>query len=323
MEGFDVTGLTTDTLEQRLLELESVVARLRAEQLVVLREVDRRQVPLGDGCRTLAEWVAGRLDVTRETALRLTAACRLLDDSPLEEELSEGSSFDRVHETARLEAAGASEETLDRSRRFDLTGVRRLVAQHKRMSRVDEREAFEGRRVMVQPSLDRSHSRLWGDLPGLDAAVFEQYRLQPHHITRRAAGGTNHPNNLTTLCCRGCSLRRYHQTTRSEVTTSMLSTSCRGARDGLPHRPRLTGRRWPVAPRAQADATLGHREQMTVDLRKPALLQRAQAGPPSREASVKRSEGPPGVIRVPARVLRPPRRLPSPTALLLSGGKPT
>jgi hypothetical protein len=169
----DVSRLTTDTLEQELLELESIKARACARQVVVLREVDRRQVPLGDGCRTLAEWTAGRLDVTRETALRLTSATRLLDDSPLEVELSEGASFDRIYETARLSAAGASDQVVDRSRGFDLTGVRRLVAQHRRMSRIDEQEAFEGRRVMLQPSLDRSHSRLWGDLPSLDAAVFE------------------------------------------------------------------------------------------------------------------------------------------------------
>jgi hypothetical protein len=174
MEGFAVSRLTTDTLEQRLLELESVVADARAEQLGLLREVDRRQVPLGDGCRTLAEWVAGRLDVTRETALRLTAGSRLLDESPLEQGLSEGLSFDRVYETARLAAAGADEETLEGSRGFDLTGVRRLTAQHRRMSRVDEQETFDARRLMVQPSLDRSHSRLWGELPGLDAVIFEQ-----------------------------------------------------------------------------------------------------------------------------------------------------
>jgi hypothetical protein len=96
VEGFDVTGLATDTLEQRLLVLELLKARVSAEQLGLLRGVDRRQVPLGDGCRSLAEWVAGRLDVTRETALWLTAACRLLEESPLEAELGEGSSFDRV-----------------------------------------------------------------------------------------------------------------------------------------------------------------------------------------------------------------------------------
>jgi hypothetical protein len=40
------TDLTTDTLEQQMIELESLKSRLTARQLVLLREADRRQVLL-------------------------------------------------------------------------------------------------------------------------------------------------------------------------------------------------------------------------------------------------------------------------------------
>jgi hypothetical protein len=32
------------------------------------------------------------------------------------------------------------------------------------------------------------------------SGCWSRYRLQPHHITRRADGGSNHPDNLTVLC---------------------------------------------------------------------------------------------------------------------------
>jgi hypothetical protein len=55
-------------IEQQLLRAESTNAQLRGAQMVLLREVDRRQTVNADGCRTLAEWVAGRLDVGPDTA---------------------------------------------------------------------------------------------------------------------------------------------------------------------------------------------------------------------------------------------------------------
>lgn len=54
---------TTDALEQRLLHLESVVAVVRAEQTEIVAELDARQVPMGDGCRSAVEWLSGRLNL--------------------------------------------------------------------------------------------------------------------------------------------------------------------------------------------------------------------------------------------------------------------
>jgi hypothetical protein len=71
--------LTTDTLEQQLLNAESTIARMRAAQMTIIGEIDRRQVPLSDGCRSLAEWVAGRLDVAPETAKALVSTSRRLE----------------------------------------------------------------------------------------------------------------------------------------------------------------------------------------------------------------------------------------------------
>ncbi len=45
--------LATTAIEQKLLESESVIARERASQMSLLRELDRRQVALRDGHRSL------------------------------------------------------------------------------------------------------------------------------------------------------------------------------------------------------------------------------------------------------------------------------
>ena len=104
--------LTTDQLEQQLIGLETYVAQARARQISLLREADQRQAPLADGCRSLHEWTAGRLDIAPETAKQLVTAARVLADQPqLEETLEAGvASFDRILATGQLAAAGAASD---------------------------------------------------------------------------------------------------------------------------------------------------------------------------------------------------------------------
>ena len=51
----DFETATTDTIEQQLLRAEATIAQLRGAQMALLREIDRRQTPLADGCRSLVE----------------------------------------------------------------------------------------------------------------------------------------------------------------------------------------------------------------------------------------------------------------------------
>jgi hypothetical protein len=103
----------------------------------------------------------------------LVQAAKLLETEPgLAGELAEGeASYDRTVATARLAAAGADAGTVERSRGFDLAGVSRLTARHRRLTRRDEREAFRGRFFVIQPSLDESWADLWGGLPGFEAEM--------------------------------------------------------------------------------------------------------------------------------------------------------
>jgi hypothetical protein len=174
-----IDRLTTDALEQQLIGLESIVAQARARQLTLLREADQRQTPLADGCRSLQEWTAGRLDIAPETAKTLVAAARILENlADLEESLGSGlASFDRITATAQLVTAGAPVERIEQSAGFDIPGVRRLTALQRRMTRTDQQQVFSDRFLSMQPTLDRTAYRLWGQLPGADGELVEQALL--------------------------------------------------------------------------------------------------------------------------------------------------
>ena len=103
MEGQALYELSTDRLEQFLIRSETAIGQVRAAQLTVLAEMDRRQVAMADGCRTLAEWVAGRMDVAPETATTLVQTLRCVEaNAPLTDELGNGrATFDRVAAVAR------------------------------------------------------------------------------------------------------------------------------------------------------------------------------------------------------------------------------
>jgi hypothetical protein len=168
MEGQALHELSTDRLEQFLARSETAIGQVRAVQLTVLAEMDRRQVATADGCRTLGEWVAGRMDVAPETATTLVQTMRRLAESaPLTDQLGNGrATFDRV-------AAVARGDSDDLARHLDIAAVRRRTAAWRHLSRSQERERFGDRYLTVQPSLDEAHWRLHGQLPGVAGRVVE------------------------------------------------------------------------------------------------------------------------------------------------------
>ena len=78
----DMTDWSTDRIERLATGAETEIARQRAVQAAALAELDRRQTPSADGCRSLAEWTASRLDVSPETARDLARVARGAADRP-------------------------------------------------------------------------------------------------------------------------------------------------------------------------------------------------------------------------------------------------
>ena len=169
------SDIPIDALEQRLLAAESVIARQRGIQARLLCGLEAAQVALMDGCRSMNEWVASRLDVSSDTARDLLRLSRGREGNQTARDLSEGTiSFERAARELKLSEAGASPETLARSRGFDLAGLLRVTARLRRMNAGDEARVFTDRYLALQPNLDQSSWRLWGQLPEADGQVVEQ-----------------------------------------------------------------------------------------------------------------------------------------------------
>jgi len=166
---------TTDDLEQTLLATEAVIARGRAVQIAVLAELDRRQVSTADGCRSMVEWTASRLDVAPETASALMRTSRAALDTPeVAEALGAGGiTFDRAVELCRYAATGV-DNTVETGWRFDIGGLRREISRRHRLSRDREHRSVRDRYLAMQPNLDQTSWRLWGLLPGVDGQIVEQ-----------------------------------------------------------------------------------------------------------------------------------------------------
>ena len=173
---FDHDKESIDALEQELAACEAVVSQARARQAVLLIQLEAAQVAGMDGCRSMTEWISARLDEDPQTARALLALSRATDaGSQSSRDLASGQiSFPRAAAEARLSELGASPETLASSRGLDLRGVWRLVGRHRRISRAQEHRIFSQRYLALQPSLDSSAWRLWGELPGADGQVVER-----------------------------------------------------------------------------------------------------------------------------------------------------
>jgi hypothetical protein len=136
--------------------------------------LDVAQAATADGARSMVEWVAGRFDLEAATAKTLVDLARA-SDRELEALLESGSvSTDRAAAMVRLKSAGADERTVSESWGRDLTGVRQMIASHRRITNAEESDSFRDRFLHLQPSLDESQWKLWGQLSGVDGRIVDK-----------------------------------------------------------------------------------------------------------------------------------------------------
>jgi hypothetical protein len=161
--------LSTDTLEQRLAANGEARSRLDAEDLAILEVLDARQIATGDGCRSLSDWVAARLDLDVDRARALVRTMRRTTDrGDLRAALADGASFDRVEAVSRIpEDVGLLEH-------LDVAGVRREAAKRAGISAEVEQRNAEDRFLVLQPSLDESWWKIWGGLDGYAGSIVDK-----------------------------------------------------------------------------------------------------------------------------------------------------
>lgn len=164
-----------DAAEQTVITAERHIAQLRAIQLEALEVLDQSQVATGDGARTLVDWVAARVDVSKETARDLVQTMRWTRDrTDLQEPLAEGdTTFDRVVAASRIttNTTAASDPLFSH---LDVTGVHREAARRTPVTVSEEQQTFRERFLYLQPSLDESWWRLHGGLDGALGAIVDQ-----------------------------------------------------------------------------------------------------------------------------------------------------
>ena len=189
------------------MSIEARIGPLRARQANLVAELDRVQIHIGDGARSMIEWVSARLDVTHDTARSLVDCAKVLPEHrDSESRLAAGElSFDRALATARLAVSGADQDLIDASAGFDVAGVQRLAARQRRVTRSQEHATFRDRFVAMQPSLDETSWRLWGMLPGVEgeivskALVARAEQLPSPVNGERVAGGRRKADALVSI----------------------------------------------------------------------------------------------------------------------------
>ena len=161
---------SVDRREQRLIESERLIARLRAQQLEDLAVLDRVQVATGDGSKNLSEWTSARLDVSLDTARTLVRTMRRTEErSDLREALAEGEvTFDRVEVLSRLPETDSNLDHLD------ISAVRREAAKQARITSETEPKTAADNILVMQPSLDESWWKVWGGLDGYSGALVDK-----------------------------------------------------------------------------------------------------------------------------------------------------
>ena len=125
-------------------------SKLDAVDLELVEEMDRRQVATADGARSLSDWLAARLDLSRDTTTTLVRTMRRTSDrSDLRDALADGVSFDRVEALSRIpELVGLLEH-------LDVGGLHREASKRAGVAADGELKSPDDRFLVMQPALER------------------------------------------------------------------------------------------------------------------------------------------------------------------------
>jgi hypothetical protein len=165
----ELGSYSEDRLDQIIAGGELEIGRIRLLQMAAIAEKRRRKAHLTDGYRSIVDWTGARADVSHETARSLCWTASRLQEAPeVAEALASGEiSFDRAEQMARLPSEHRSGHE-----GFDIGGLRRLVADQKRLTRKRERRSGNG--YLHFGSSDETATTFWGELPGLEARMVEK-----------------------------------------------------------------------------------------------------------------------------------------------------
>jgi len=177
-EGMDWSRASSDELEQGFAHFGGLRAAADAELCSLIQWVDRSQMWMTDGARSLSEWVSLRLRIRYSTAKRLVSVARRLEElSLISSRFSAGElSLDQVESISKLASPDTEVSLVEEALGLSNHELDRRARQTNPPTGEDERTVWERRRLVRQWNLDSSELRFWGNLPGeqgqiLDTAV--------------------------------------------------------------------------------------------------------------------------------------------------------
>jgi len=163
-----------EEIRAQLRRKEAEISRLRADQIALLRRADRLQMDTADGARTMADWVVSELDVSPQTAGRLTRIARSAQADIESRMISGEFGADRAVFLCQIRELGGPEEVITGSSEYSLGFLYGLIDRLRRVDPLTEQMMFEDRYMVLQPTLDRSSGRFWGQTHGTDWQAIEK-----------------------------------------------------------------------------------------------------------------------------------------------------
>ena len=174
-EDATTVDLEIEAWQEELQAVEAEIGRLRFRQVELIRRLDRFQVDTADGARTMGEWTSARLDLSHQTASRLTQIAHA-EDEEVDRAMGEGRwGLDRAAVLVKLRHTAISEAQFQEAApNFSLGRLYGLLDRLRHLDPVDETEVFSSRFLVIQPHLDESVYQLWGQLPGVEGRIIEK-----------------------------------------------------------------------------------------------------------------------------------------------------
>ncbi len=114
--------------------------------------------------------------------------------------------MDRAAALVKLKAAGVSPELFcEAAERYSLGRLYGLWDRLRHLTPHDEQDLFEARFLVIQPNLDESMFKLWGQLPGVDGRIVEKALAQregdlPTLPDQSPGQGQRKADALTSIC---------------------------------------------------------------------------------------------------------------------------
>jgi hypothetical protein len=203
-DGGATVNKQIEAWESELLSTEHQITRLRARQVELIRNLDRFQVDCADGARTMGDWTSASLDLSLQTAIRLTQIAKA-HDPEIDEAMSAGIwGLDRSAALVKLRAAGIAPDLfIEVAANYSLGRLYGLLDRMRNIDPLDEQAVFEQRYLVMQPSLDQSAFKLWGLLPGTDGRIIEkalQHRETDLPVLPDQGNGQRRADALTSIC---------------------------------------------------------------------------------------------------------------------------